>query len=259
MLFDTKNKLSSQELTDKVISDYNSGVSVDLIISYLEEETRKPTGSSKIDLQSLDVSRPSITPWNTLGLQLLKDKQYNTSEKIWRKLISLASELSAEKYNNVPPVGLPFNNLASVLYEQGKFNDALIALLQAYAYDIQTGHPAGAARPNFIRMFSRVLANFVAPVIEGSKASSGNDDIKTQAIVPPKPSIKGFDIMAWLSFLMPTLFGGYMLFLHPNNWYFLFLILMGMTYPAMYIFKYVFIKLPLGSVQASNEPLEKIG
>lgn len=52
MLFDTKNKLSSQELTDKVISDYNSGVSVDLIISYLEEETRKPTGSSKIDLQT---------------------------------------------------------------------------------------------------------------------------------------------------------------------------------------------------------------
>lgn len=259
MLFDKPTKLSSQELTDKVIKDYENGMSVDSIIAYLDEETRKSEESSRIDLRSLDPLRPSITPWNTLGLRLLKDKQYTSSEKVWRKIISLAFELSHAKYGNMPPIGLPFNNLALVLFEQGKFNDALIALLQAYAYDIQTGHPGGAARPNFMRMFSRVLANFVAPVIEGKSASLNNISIETQQTVPPKPPIKGFTLMAWLSFVLPTFFGGFMLYCYPDNWYFLLLIVMGMTYPAMYIFKYVFIKSPLGSLQASSEPLEKIG
>ncbi|TVL97096.1 MAG: hypothetical protein CV087_22855 [Candidatus Brocadia sp. WS118] len=253
--------LFNQDILNKVLSDYKAKIPIEAIIAYLEEETRKPVKESKINLNTLDPDRPNVIPWNVLGLKLREDNEFHASEKVWRKMIALAYEQAPERYLNVPPIGLPFNNLALILQDQGKHNDALVALMRAYTFDIQTGNPGPVARNNFVNIFSQVLNNF-SPAFEIFKSKKDEEtknntekNNRKSSRYAYQPPIFWYGLMVWLSFFMPTLFGGYMLYLYPDNWYFLFLILIGIISP--YFYKDVSIKVLGGDISVKN-PLKEM-
>jgi hypothetical protein len=247
---------SNQDIVERVQTDCANGVPVDTIVSYLEEETRKPDEQTKIRLDTFDQNKPNMNPWNTLGFTLLKNKQYEQAEKVWRKVISLAYEHANVRYSGIPPVGAPLNNLSITLFEQEKFNDALIALMDAYTFDIRTGNPGTVARTNFFAMFGRVLSDFMTNYVRikpAGNALESNERGKTSNQL----QIKGYSLMAWYSCLLPSLFGSVMLFLHPENWYFLFLVLLGFVSPALFLYKDYNLKTPVMSVEVKTPPLKR--
>lgn len=242
----------NQKLIDKINKDLSDSVSIDSIIEYLEIETRKSPKESTIDLTSLDQNKPNVIPWNNLGIQLIKEKRYYESEKVWLKLISIAYDLAQSRYGNVPPIGLPLNNLALVYQHQGKSNDAFVAVLEAYQFDIRTGNPGMVARNNFHMMLKELLSRYNIENIDILNIIGSSTKKQTDKEIKLKIPFKGQSIMAWLIFLIPTLFGSFMLYKYPNKWFFLFILLTGIAAGASLFFKIVKIKTSFGSIEFIN-------
>jgi hypothetical protein len=226
----------NQALIDRISQDFNANKPVEQIIGYLVEETRQPMGKSMIDLNTLDQSKPNINPWNHLGLAFFNARRFEESEKVWRKVIELAFEQAPERYHNIPPVGLPYNNLSLCLRARGRHNDALIAILNAYEHDLRGNNPGNVARNNFATMFATVIGSFLEKMtlVIPSQTQPAAPDKPKSLNKPGLLAILGYSLLVWLSFLLPTLFGIVMLWRFPSNWYFLFLIVVGIVSPYFY-------------------------
>jgi tetratricopeptide (TPR) repeat protein len=226
----------NQTLIDRISRDLSANKPVEEMIDYLVLETREPVEKTLINLNTLDQAKPNINPWNHLGISLLNAGKFEESEKVWRKIIELAYEQAPERYGNIPPVGLPYNNLSLCLHARGKHNDALIAILKAYEHDVRGNNPGNVARNNFDRMFSTVLAKSlekITLVVPGPAQQRGQEKPKRDRM-PGALAISGYSFLVWLSFLLPTIFGGIMLWRFPDNWYFLFLVVIGIISPYFY-------------------------
>lgn len=243
----------NQDLLDQVIGGYKSRWPVADLIELLVRETRKPLNESKIRLNSLDESQPNLIPWSTLGLRLYKDGDLPGSKRVWRTLLGLAREQAAERYGGIAPVGLPANNLALVLQGQGRTLDALVAVIDAYRYDVETGSDSQVARQNFERLLRTcVLGVLTKPNSEATTPRKSGKDGKKPPGLQLTPPIWGYSLLVWMSFLLPTAAGLILLWCNVAQWHLLFLIAMGLLAP--YFYKDVTLRIKDGQISVMNPP-----
>ncbi len=243
--------MSGDDLARNIIRRYQGGKSIDSIIKHLKELTRKPPKESGINLASDETGKPNVRPWNWIGLYLLENNRLDESKKLWEALLQIAHEVAyKDPYNGIPPVGTPWNNLAVVLSRMGKTADSLIAIEQAYRYDLLTGNPYGNARQNYENLFSNLISLITSPKKE-IKEKDKNYKLNISKIIP-----KYIKVAFIIQFIVLWLSSIYIYICGFNNWLFLVPIVVGNLFLIM---PYLNIKIstPIGLLETSHPVLPK--